>query len=910
MKIIFYLPFRTTYGQNLRIVGGTPELGQWDPARGAPMRYSQDGFWRAEIHISEDEEPFGYRYVLDNRNAGIMQSEGGPERRLEPRDYRGCATLERRDYWRPPADPETILATAPFRQAVFPRQRNNRDCGRREAQPRGLPIRLSVPTPRVLPGQSVFCTGNIPALGFWNPEKALLLDSGDYPDWQVDFSIRRADIPFQYKYFIADKEKTTITWEFGDNRRLMDPDSFFHEEDRMVVVSDYAFRHADGPWKGAGLAIPVFSLRTATGLGVGEFSDLKLLVDWAKEMGMSMIQLLPVNDTSVRMNSRDAYPYATLSVFALHPLYLNLQAIGNHDESMMREITDTAKRLNKNSVVDYEAVMSAKRGFLERIFEQQGRNLLDSEMFRVFLSEHAEWLKPYAAFCCLRDRYGTSDWRSWGEFSHMTPEIIDLFTDPDAPHARQVAFYFFIQYHLHRQLLEASQYARDRGVVLKGDIPIGVDKASVETWLNPKWFNMDSSAGAPPDDFALEGQNWGFPTYNWDAMADDDHSWWKRRLRHLSSYFDAVRLDHVIGFFRLWEIPGDAATALRGRFNPAVPLDRKELASAGIQDIDALCEPYITDDVLKDLFGDGASEMVRSYLEPSIEGRYRFRPEFDSQNRLAAHFSSRCGSGYPLSQADAHLLRKLFRIHDDVALIPDKPGDRMSFHPRIALDLTRTFQSLDKPSQDALRSLCSDYYYERQESAWAQSAVKKLSALKAASDMLLCGEDLGMVPRCTAGVMEELGLLGLRIQRMPAEPWTLFADPASYPYLSVASPSTHDMTPIRGWWEEADRAVLQLFYNSVLNHGGVAPKTCETWLCRQIVVLHLASGSIWTIFPIQDILGISAELRRPDPRDERINEPADAHNRWNFRLHLSLETLLSQRAFNVDIQTMVRASNR
>lgn len=874
------------------------------------MRYRPDGVWTAELNLSEEDEAFGYRYVLNDRNTGVIHHEGGPERRFAPRDDRGFATVEQSDFWRPPLDPEAILATAPFRNAVFRPSQSDPDQLPLRLETRGVFIRLRVAAPRVPPGQSLYCTGNIPALGLWNPEKALPLHDGGYPVRQVDFEVPRVEIPFQYKYFIADAEKQSFTWESGENRRMLDSDSFLHEENRMVIVSDYPFRSPAGPWKGAGLAIPIFALRTAGGLGVGEFPDLKLLVDWAKQTGMQMIQLLPVNDTSVRLNRRDAYPYAALSVFALHPLYLNLQAIDGLSVSMIREINDIADKLNQQSVVDYEAVMSVKMQFLERIFAQQGGDFLDSGAFRAFRADHAEWLEPYAAFCFLRDLHGASDHRQWGEFSRITADAISRLADPEAPHARRLALYFFIQYHLHRQLLDASQYARNHGIVLKGDIPIGVDKASVETWLYPDGFRMDKSAGAPPDDFAVEGQNWGFPTYNWDVMAVDGYTWWKRRLAHLSRYFDAIRLDHVIGFFRIWEIPGDAVTALRGRFNPAVPLDRSELESAGIQDIEALCEPHITDGVLKKVFGDRDREVVRDYLEPSSAGGYRFRPGFDSQNRIAAHFLSRCGGEQGLSPADHDVLHGLFRIHDDVVLIPDKPGGRSSFHPRIALDLTWAFQSLDEPTQNALRHFYQDYYFERQESFWAQGAREKLAALKDAGNMLICGEDLGMVPRCTAGVMEEMGLLGLRIQRMPAEPWTLFADPAAYPYLSVASPSSHDMTPIRGWWEEADRAVIQLYYNRVLNHGGVAPKTCETWICRQIVGLHLYSSSIWAVFPIQDILGMSAELRRPDPLEERINEPADAHNRWNFRLHLSIETLLSQASFNAEILSQVRSSNR
>ncbi|MCX5857112.1 MAG: 4-alpha-glucanotransferase, partial [Deltaproteobacteria bacterium] len=649
---------------------------------------------------------------------------------------------------------------------------------------------------------------------------------------------------------------------------------------------------------------------TEKGLGVGEFPDLKPLADWAKQMGFQMIQLLPVNDTSVCLDWTDSYPYSILSVFALHPLYLNLPDIEGLSESMIREINDIAKQLNGKSVVDYEAVMSAKMAFLRRIFAAQAADFLASATFQAFLEEQTDWLRPYAAFCCLRDRHGTSDCRNWGKFSRITPAAIDQLTDPGAPHAREVAFHYFIQYHLHQQLLAAAQYARERGVVLKGDVPIGVDKASVETWLYPDGFKMDTAAGAPPDDFAVEGQNWGFPTYDWQAMAAGGYNWWQRRLTHLSRYFDAIRLDHVIGFFRIWEIPGHAVTALRGRFNPAIPLSRDELEAAGMKDVDALCEPCITACSLAQIFGGQAEEVIREYLEPSGTGCYRFRPEFDSQDKIAAHFFSRLHDPEAPKDEQHRVLHNLFRLHDDVVLIPDKPGEHMFFHPRIAMDLTFAFQALNTETQAILRRFYQDYYFERQESFWAEGARVKLSALKSATEMLICGEDLGMVPRCVAKVMGDLGLLCLRIQRMPAEPGMAFGAPAAYPYLSVATPSSHDMSTIRGWWEEADRALIQIYYGQILGHQGVAPKICEPRICREVIALHLSSSSMWAVFPIQDILGMSADLRRPDPREERINEPATCHYHWNFRLHRTLEDLLSQQQFIAEVREMVCSSGR
>jgi 4-alpha-glucanotransferase len=910
LKIVFSVPYTTTYEESLLIVGSIPQLGNWDAAQGLQMESHSGGVWTATIRLSESEYgPFVYRYALRDGGTDVLHYEGNRIRRLEPLIFRQMAVVEQRDFWQPPADPETNLATAPFRRVIFRRPeytvQHCPDCG----SP-GIHVRLNIPAPRVPQGMSLYCSGSIPALGLWNPQKALPLKGKNFPEWQTDFHVRPVEIPFQYKYFIANEDRTNISWESGDNRRLIDYASFTHGEHLAIVVSDYAFRSGLEPWKGAGLAIPVFSLRSEKGLGVGEFNDLKPLADWAKEMGMKMIQLLPVNDTCIRMDWTDAYPYAALSVFALHPIYLNLQSIPGISDSILHKIETAAKRLNRKTTVDYEAVMSAKSDLLKLIFSEQFEAFLASAAFQDFFQENSVWLRPYAAFCYLRNRHGTSDYGKWGKFSRASSSLIEEVTEPDIPHFRDIALHYFTQYHLHHQLCEAARHAHDRGVVLKGDIPIGVDKASVETWLHPEFFHMDKSAGAPPDDFAVEGQNWGFPTYNWEIMAADGYGWWKQRLTHLSRYFDMIRLDHIIGFFRIWEIPGNAVTALRGRFNPANPISRDDLLKAGIEDIETLCKPHITTEVLSRVFGAQAGNVAREYLHPCGKDRYEFRRQFDTQQKIEAHFFASRTNGSSITKKDRTLLHGLFRLYDDIVLIPDKQNETEYFHPRIAKDLTFGFQSLPPQTQAALQDICRNYHGRRQEALWSSGGIQKLAALKAATDMMICGEDLGMVPNCTPGVMEDLAILCLRIERMPLDPGRIFADPKDYPYLSVAMPSNHDMATIRGWWEEADRAAVQFYFSRFLGHEGLAPKSCEPWICREIVSRHLYGNSMWAVFPIQDILGMDANLRRPDPHQERINEPSTTRYQWNFRLHITLENLLSRESFNADVRQMVRSANR
>ena len=225
------------------------------------------------------------------------------------------------------------------------------------------------------------------------------------------------------------------------------------------------------------------------------------------------------------------------------------------------------------------------------------------------------------------------------------------------------------------------------------------------------------------------------------------------------------------------------------------------------------------------------------------------------------------------------------------------------------MEKTSSFQHLDNNTQNALRELYVDYFYKRQDDFWYHEAMQKLPKLKAATNMLICGEDLGMVPHCVPDVMKQNGILSLEIQRMPKDPNTSFFNPTDAPYMSVVTPSTHDMSTIRGWWEE-NRAVTQRFYNDQLGQWGDAPFYCEAWLNRSIILQHLNSPAMWSVFQLQDILGMSESLRRSNPKEERINDPANPKNYWQYRMHISLEQLLKEDVFNTELKSYLLSCGR
>ncbi len=657
------------------------------------------------------------------------------------------------------------------------------------------------------------------------------------------------------------------------------------------------FSAAEGKvWKAAGTAIPVFSLRTRTSFGVGEFNDLKTLADWASMTGQKIIQLLPVNDTTMTGTWTDSYPYSANSSFALHPQFIHLPAAGAEEDDEYLRLKNELETLPE---MDYERVNDAKRKILRKIFVAKGRKVLASAGYRRFVKENAEWLLPYAAFCTLRDEFGTADFSRWkrGDAEDFSKYDKDKVGEYAAAHKKDIDYHCFVQYNLHVQLLEARDYAHSKGVVFKGDLPIGISRTSADAWVNRSLFHIDSQAGAPPDAFSTEGQNWGFPTYDWEMMSRDGYSWWKSRLRKMSEYFDAFRIDHILGFFRIWEIPMDAVHGLLGHFSPALPYSAEELSAFGFDMTSGrYSEPYIDDYLWDGVFGRLAGDARRKCLADG-----RLKAAYSTQRKVLAKF--------PGQDEDSNVMRDgLMHIIDNVLFVPD-PRRKGYWHPRIAAQYTYSYGLLDEYRRRAFDRLYDDFFYHRHNSFWKESAMKKLPELLSATGMLACGEDLGMIPDCVPEVMKEYQILSLEIQRMPKNPSETFADPAHYPYYSVCATSTHDMNPLRAWWEE-DRAVTAKFWHEVLGGQGDAPWYCEPWICRRILEAHLASPAMLAVIPLQDWLSVDGAIRLENPAGERINVPSIPQYYWRYRMHLTLEDLMSRDGFNAAVREMIAASGR
>lgn len=612
--------------------------------------------------------------------------------------------------------------------------------------------------------------------------------------------------------------------------------------------------------------------------------------------------MLPVNDTTAQGNWKDSYPYAAISVFALHPMYLHMPDVyGTKYQSLLDKYNHQKQALNALSAIDYEAVNTAKWSMIEEIYTLRKQEVFASISYKEFLSAHRDWLLPYAAFCYLRDVYKTPDFKKWGKHGQFSYPMIEALLKE---HPDGLGIHIFVQYFLHLQLKEAVAYAHTKNVVLKGDIAIGVYRHSVDVWQHPHLFHTEMQAGAPPDDFAVSGQNWGFPTYNWQRMKQDDYAWWRARLSNMSHYFDAIRIDHILGFFRIWSIPYDAVQGIMGHFEPSVPVHLRELYGINVS-TERLLQPFITDRVLHDLFGSEQQFVQDFFLQKDIQGRWCFKEAYNTQRKIENLFAA--------WEKDAHnawLKKQLFELLSNVVLMPTMHPD--AFYFRFNMHKTLSYLFLDDATKQILDRLYNDYFFYRQEELWKTEAFEKLPAIRNASNMLVCGEDLGLVPKCVKEVMSKIELLSLEIQRMPKNEAHLFDNPLEAPYMSVVSPSTHDTSTIRGWWKSCSQEMRQQFAQEQLNlHTSTGlGADCPGWLVQLIIQQHLQSWAMWSLFLLQDLLGIDDELRLTDVDSERINHPENPEHYWRYRSHISVEELMQSSMFNRQIATIITQSGR
>lgn len=872
-----------------------------------PLSSADNKQWYIDIVLNNQIVEFEYFYSLDVEGEEIRIEWNKGKRSFDCRAWDGKKELLFRDAWYD-MSPVAYLWSSAFTKCWAVRALQDATL-----LPFTEVLELRVSVPGVKDGEEVALCGNIPELGQWNPSLAPAFNEFLRNEWNIRLPLSTISLyqNIEYKLVIRDRQtKQLLQWEKGENRRLASSLADGRYNCIIKDLSEPQLTVADK--KVAGVVIPVFSLRSEKSCGVGDFGDLKKMVDWAVSTGMHTIQILPVNDTTLTKTWMDSYPYNCISIYALHPQYLDISQMGTVGFHHQRGFEERRKALNKLPQVDYEAVSQLKTEYTRELYAREGKKVLKSADFSAFFRDNKSWLVPYAAFCFLRETFGTADFEQWPEYNHYNVADIHRLCMPEGKDYMSIAYYYYIQYYLSRQLSGACEYARKNGVVLKGDIPIGISRESVDTWMEPYYFNMDSQTGAPPDPFSDKGQNWGFPTYNWSSMLADKCKWWVNRFRNMSRYFDAYRIDHILGFFRIWNIPLSSVYGLLGQFSPSLPLSVDEIEGYGLHfRRELFTEPYVTDDILAQLFGKQAASIANHFLQNGEDGVYRFQKEFDTQRKIEAFFRQDEDSFlHELLEVDImDIQEKLYALLSDVLFVEDR-RKRGFFHPRIGVQNDFVYKLLLNDGEKvAFNRLYNDYYYHRHNDFWYQEASRKLPRLVQSTRMLVCGEDLGMIPGCVPWLMKDLRILSLEIESMPKHDTAQFADVLQNPYLSVCTIATHDMPTFREWWEEC-KVRRQAYYHDILGYEGDVPEVVSGQICEEVIKRHLASPSMLCLLSWQDWLSMDDRLRNPEVHAERINVPAESRHYWRYRMHLTIEQLLQSKDLNEKIKKLIQQANR
>ncbi len=870
MNLNFHIEYQTVYGQDL-ILNIVSEKKNGAPKVSEYRMQTVDGVhWDCQVScVIGTGTSVDYFYSIENGGRKERREWGVVAHRLEATCENG-QIYDIYDHWIDIPE-DSYLYTSAITDCVV---------GKKIEQPRITPfaktVRLQVRAPQLSQGMALYVTGGEVAMGEWDDSKAIRMTEHNINEWLADIDAGElADSLIDFKFFAKDDATGNIVWEYSNNRSVQLPDL----ADGQVVVYDLSQAFFPlPPVRCAGTLVPVFSLRSRESFGVGDFGDLKKMIDWVAKTKQRVLQILPINDTTITHTWTDSYPYSCISIFALHPQYADLNQLPKiADKALADEMEQLRQELNALPQIDYERVNDAKVRYLRAIYEQEGKDTLASKEFKQFFKETEQWLVPYAQYCFLRDTNGTADFLKWEGHTSWNEDDRAALSNGRTKAYRDVAFYYFVQFILSEQMKAAHEYARANHVILKGDIPIG--------------------------DFSVSGQNWGFPTYNWDEMIADGCQWWVRRFQNMQQYFDAYRIDHVLGFFRIWEIPATAVHGLLGHFSPALGMSREEIEGYGLHwQEDLFTTPFITDWVLDRVFHERAQEVREKYVEPKWEGHYRMRPEFDTQKKIEAAFEG-C-----TEERDIWLRDGLYSLVSDVLFVRDHK-DSNKFHPRISVQFDFIYENLYDSDKAIFNRLYNDYFYRRNNQFWYHEAMKKLPLLVNATRMLVCAEDLGMVPDCVEWVMNELRILSLELQSMPKDPKVRFGYLSRNPYRSVCTISSHDMPTLRQWWDE-NWERTQTYHNTMLHRGDAAPHPLPGWLARDILSRHLYSPSMLCIISIQDWMAMDENLRLDDPDAERINIPANPKHYWRYRMHVNLEDLMENQDFNGNMIEMITNSGR
>jgi 4-alpha-glucanotransferase len=623
------------------------------------------------------------------------------------------------------------------------------------------------------------------------------------------------------------------------------------------------------PARCVGTVVPVAALRGKDSAGCGEFLDLVEFAALAKEMGLGLIQILPVNDTGY-----ESSPYSALSAFALNPVYIKISAL-DEAGAFENQLNEIRARFESGARFPYYEVARAKLELLREIFQAKKAEIEKNPALKKWIGEN-DWIKTYAVFRRLKEANSLKSWHEWKAFNTVSKKEIEALWADSASNDEHL-FWSWVQFKLDEQFKKAASGVSAHGILLEGDLPILINEDSADVWAHPEFFNNDFSAGAPPDMYSPEGQNWGFPIYNWEELEKSGYAWWKERLACAEKYFDAYRIDHVLGFFRIWATGRENNTALPGRFIPDSPVKAADFKALGWDSgrIRWATVPHIpTNEVWRAVHDVGGSEDdVRRVFDAALtrigtEELWMFKSSIRGEKDIAA-----------LSVHDAGKKYLMFAWSNRIF----QEYEKGLFSPLWYYHNSRAWDSLSQDEKQAVEDLIEKKHIEG-EKKWGAEGKKLLSMLKESAMMLPCAEDLGDVPDCVPDVLEKLKILGLRVVRwtrrweQEGQPYVPFYE---YPELSVCTPAVHDSSTVREWWErEAGQDDFAAFIGCP-----ALPKTYNPGTARLILRSVARAASRFRVFQIQDLLHLSNAWYAEDPASERVNIPGTANTfNWTYRL--------------------------
>lgn len=905
MKLKFSVHYSTVWGQSLHVMITYIHVGGRRKSYDLSMQTQDGDLWTLETPVMESRqrpvESFEYFYQVEDADGKPIVAEWHRNERRYHFDADRDYILP--DQWRDIPLQYHLLSKA-YRTAerIAEMQRDTADAVTRLPLFRKTII-FRVLAPQLRQGESLAICGNHPSLGDWNPSRFIRMHEVGESEWILSLNVDNISFPLEYKYVVIDDSShQLVRWEEGENRSTGE---YKVSDGQVLVLYGENLRVRETMWRIAGLVVPLFAVKTEASFGTGDFGDLKPLADWAADAGMKMIQLLPVFDTTTTHTWSDSNPYNCISLHALHPHYMDLAQLGTLEDATKRNRYRKRQReLNALGYVDYEAVDRIKLDYIADVFAERGTEELASPEYAAFCADNKDWLYAYACFCALREHYHTARTSDWQDYAVYDADKLEQLYNDDEAFRRAVDLACFTQYHLHRQLCDAAEYARSKDISLEGDLPAGVCRDSVATWCHPELFRLDMTFGCPPEPTEPRGQNWGIPTYDWTRSKQHDvTSILRNVLKGMEPYFDALRIDHVVSLFRVWEIPVGQRWACLGHFSPSLPLSEEEIRSYGIDfKRELFTTPFITDDIIRDFFGIHADFVRDNYLERKPYGLYALKKDFDTQGKIQRRFDNmRDENSLWICEGLQHLCANVLFVED--------PYQHGMYHPRYGVASNPVYNVLSASEKEAFMGLYDNYFFERHQYYWQTTAERRLDGLLADTHLLVCAEDLGMLPKCVGSVLDRSRVLTLEVQQMPKRHGEEFAHLENNPYRSVATPTTHDMAPMRLWWE-GNRGRTQRYWITMLQKEGRAPLHLPPHIAEEIVSRHLYCPSMLCMVSIQDLLAMDSNLCSPNVHDERGNAPYDSFNQWKYRMNVTVEELKKSTQFTAKLKTMITRSKR